>query len=204
MSLNNIVTANTLYTDDRRLSVKFANIDAGGDITGQNILQRQYQQLASTAKTGTGSNSLINTSQAKGSVTIPANTLRQGSKIYISSYGRFTYGNGLDFNFHFRFNGVRYIVNSSYTTSSAYLTGSVYKIEQIIHIGQVTLTSGQAKVFTKINIQNPNPFTDDYFLNIDNNYLLDTAIDNTFDLEGVFNSAGGTMILDDLEMNVII
>jgi len=204
MSLNKFVSDNTLYTPDRLLNVKFGNIDGRGEVSGQNILVRQYQQLQSTAKTGTGANSLINTSLAKGSNIIPANKIQTGSKIYISSYGRFTYGTGQKFNFNFRFNGTRYIVNFPLTTSNNYTSGALYKIEQIIHISGFITNTATMKVFTKITLQNSSPsFTDEYFLIYDQNSLFDKSVDNTFDFEIDFTSSGGTLILDDLEMNII-
>jgi len=205
MSLNNIVSENTLYTPDRLLNVKFGNIDSRGEVSGQNILVRQYQQLQSTAKTGTGANSLINTSLAKGSNTIPANKIQDSSKIYISSYGRFSYGTGQDFNFNFKFNGVKYFTNAPLTTSNTYISGALYKIEQIIHIDDFITNTADMRIFTKITIQNSAPtFTDDYFLLYDGTTTqFDKSVDNTFDFEVEFASSGGTLILDDLEMNII-
>ncbi len=124
MTLNNFVTANVLYHEDRLLNVKFKNTIADehqfsgifgnkGSLKTQpntqgiqndlmykneegfynvisNAPQRVFQQLSPqfTITNNNVETSLISTLNGIGSPTIPANSLRKGSKIIMEGHGR--------------------------------------------------------------------------------------------------------------------
>lgn len=205
MSLNQLVSANTLYTDDRRLNVKLGNIEAL-NIVGQNVLTRQYQQLTSVVNTGTNAETLIDTFNSIGSNVIPANTLKQGSKIYVKASGFFTYTASQYFNFNTRFNGSRYILNNNFQLTNAYTSGSTFNLEQEILI---TL-GGNLRVYSKVYFKKPSvppsltEGPEETFVFTEyNNTSIDLAVDNSFELENLFNLPGGIIQIQDLELSYI-
>jgi hypothetical protein len=206
MSLNQLVSANTLYTDDRRLNVKFGNVDAL-DITGQKITTRQYQQIQQVVNTGTNVATMINTVSGVGNEIIKANTLKSGSKIIIKARGNIDYATGNQMNFYFRFNGTRYILNSNFQLSQTYTSGSIFEITQTA----LVLFTGALRVFTKIELQKPlvtpgntQGAREVFMFQETGGYSIDLTIDNVFELQNVFFSAGGTILVQDLEMNLMI
>lgn len=203
MSLNDLSAVNPKITDESRLDIKVGNIDCLSVINSE---IRQYQQRDFKLNSGTGQLSLIDTTNAIGSTTIPANTLKNGSKIKIRAFCTINYSANNLFNLYFRANGVRYIVDNNFQLSNTYLANSTLYIEHdiLFRFGSTVL------VYTKLEFQNPvvppslTEGSKERFNFFNLSTTIDPTVNNTFDVQSIFNISGGNLRCNDLSISLII